>query len=414
MSRSRARSFCSRLVPYALLALGMLGPAACIGTETDNPTADMTPAPPYESPIDFTPGRGTRPGCPPPSDHGKPRRLPLWGRDGSRLVGADEYAGLRVVDASNPQAPQLAGQLALSGQPHAVLVEPGPFVTLALDELPAVQGADVPAPRTLEAVTRLVRYDARDPLQITRIAEVDLEGELWSLSQRGELTWVMSARDGRPLSCDVQPYTCSYAAYDALIMTAYRARGAVFEQVQRVELPMNQHAWTTPEGLAALESSADGDAGGGVLRAVRFDEDGLLGAVSELQLPRPVVDNVALSLANDQARVLLRDPSDGSVELAIFDLTSGARLGSLPRLSQRGPARFSRRAVYLGDESGRQAAIVVDTSDPRLPSIVPLPSPVAQVWPLDPEGARLLGMGEDPATRAAIFTLLQVGAGGFD
>jgi hypothetical protein len=409
MNRSHPREFCARLAPFAWL--GLLGLGACTGTETDNPAADMKP-PPYESPIDFVPGRGSPPGCVPPRDHGKPRQLPLWGRDGSRLVGADRYAGIRVVDASDPSAPQLAGQLALAGTPYAVLVEPGPFVTVALDEQPAIQGAEVPAPSMLEAVTRLVRYDVRDALSIARVADVDIEGELWSLSQRGELTWVMSARlVGVEPSCDREPFRCDHPTYDALLLTAYRVRDGAYEQVQRVELPMNRHAWTTTEGFAAFESSTGGDADGGVLRAVRFAADGLLGPVSELQLPRPTAEGLPLSLAGDQVRVLLRDLSDGSAELAIFDLTSGVRLGSLPRLLQSGPVRFSARAVYFGDESGRDA-LLVDTSDASAPRITALPSPLAQLWPLDAEGTRLLGL--DRAPIAPVFTLLQVGLGGLE
>jgi hypothetical protein len=399
------------------LALLLVLPA-CTGTETDNPTADMTPRPPppYESPIDFVPDRGSPPGCVPPPNHGKPRELPRWGSDGSQLVGADRYAGLRVVDASDPSAPQLVGQHALAGTPHAVLVEPGPFVTVALDELVTVRGDEVPPPDELEAVTRLVRYDARDPLQITRVAAIDVEGELWSLSQRGDLTWVMSARvvDDEPL-CDSDPYRCHYTVYDAVVLNAYRLSGDEYEQVQRVELPMNRHAWATPEGFAAFDARADalGEPDGGVLRSVRFAGDGLLGATSELQLPRQIAEGAALSLADDRARVVLRDLSDGTSELAIYDLSSGMRLGSLPGLRPEGGVRFSARAAYYDDQGSGQA-LVIDTTDPSAPRAAVLPTPTAQLWPLDPDGTRLLGVGEDRAQGALVLTLLQAAAGGFE
>src|SRR5262249_22796637 len=135
--------------------------AACTGTETDNPTADDK-VPSYRSPARFDPDAPSPPGCAPPLDSGKPARLPLWGRAGTIVAGADRYHGMRVIDASTPEHPRVLSEVALAGEPRTLLVH-ADALTLAIDELPSLHQGSVPEPSSLEPVTRLVRYDIADP-----------------------------------------------------------------------------------------------------------------------------------------------------------------------------------------------------------------------------------------------------------
>lgn len=415
MNRSPRRPFF--VLPLCLPIAVALG--GCVGTETDNPTAGDQDrpgrVPDYESPIQLSPQRGAPPCVPPQFASSKPAHLPLWGVDGPTLVGADRYSGLRVLDASDPRAPVTTGALALAGEPLALLVEPGPYVVLALDEYPEQHAAAVPEPSTLEPVARLVRFDARGTGAPLRQADVEIEGELWGLSTRAGLTWVMSARDlASELSCDHRPYGCRQPNYAALILSAYRFADGGWQREQRVELPLRGPAWAVAEGFASFEVASDtqGDFAGGEVHVVRFGADGRLGAVQTIAVSAPAAQGAPISLAGDQLRVLLDDSRNGGgVLLAIHDLNSGEPIAQLNELGRfyGGASRFSAQALYM--DEGQDGAVYVDTRDPRAPRATPLPAAVQHAIALDAEGTKLLGIGPRPgpfASPGLTFTLLQV------
>lgn len=395
----------------ALTALGTI--VGCAGTETDNPIASGGSPSEYESKVQWTPGSDGVPPCLPSPEVGKPRRLPLWERDGELVIGADAYAGLQVLDASDPLQPRIVGELDLAGDPRALVVEPGPFVNLVIEERPELVQTDVPEPNELEPATRLVRYDVRVPGAIARMAEVAIEGELWRVVERGATLWVMSAALVEPtLTCDAAPFSCGYVDRKALLLTAYRFMDGAWQTAQRVELPMNVFGWSTAEGFASFEARYDvfGDPLGGTLHVARFTDGDLLDEPLALAVGSHPAPNGPLSLAGDQARLFALNLTDGTIELETYDLASGALLSTVEGFGQQfGPGtRYSASAVYVGDEGLQQGATLVDLSDPGTPVVTPFPEPVSQVLPLDDEGARLLGVGQDPSTGATTFVLMRV------
>jgi hypothetical protein len=297
-----------------------------------------------------------------------------------------------------------------------VLVQ-GDAVTLAIDEVPELHQASVPAPTELEPVTRLVRYDASDRNALVRAGDVAIEGELWRVIARGELTWVMSAKTHERASCDRIAYDCGYVSRLGLIVTGYRFAQGGWEVVQRVELRMRERAWATPEGFAGFEGTGDaeGNSTGGTIQVVRFGADGLLGDPVELHVQPQLAWEAPLSLASDQARVLLRDPHDGSAQLAIFDLASGELKSLANNLGARADraTRFTAHGLYLGDESSQLGAVFVDTSDASKPIATRLPGAIARAIALDDDGTKVLGISAGSSGNTLTFTLLRQQNGAF-
>jgi hypothetical protein len=186
----------ARLTSNALLSAA-LGLAACVGTRTGNP---YEKAPEYTTSSRFAPDAPTTPG----TDNGGVTNGP-WGnplyelRAGSLVAAFERYVALAVsgrgvltVDVVDPEAPVIAGELPIDGT-ILQLAAAGEGVTVAVRERTTLDVTELPNEPLPREMPRLVHVDLADPVQPRRAFEVDLEGELFGIQQRGSDTIVVAA-----------------------------------------------------------------------------------------------------------------------------------------------------------------------------------------------------------------------------
>lgn len=410
MNTLAVRTALPTLLAASPLLVAVLLPAACSGTETDNPVVDVGTPADYRSPIRFEPADPVPPGCPPPTEDGPPRGLPLWGRSGNYLVGIDTVGsvprrGLVVLDVSDPAAPQIVSEQALSGYPRQLLVE-GTSATLVIDELEQFDAAPVPPPAALEPRTKLVRFDLSTPDAPRRVAELALEGEFWQLQARGDSYWVMSGHvDPETQRCAAAPNGCGYVTRDAMLFTPYTWSGAAWTTGERLELPAGPRVWLTEAGVATATSYA-GSAG--ELSFATFGDDGSPGPVRTLPLAGGVVANSALHLDSQRVGIFGFDPGDGQGIFTLYSL-DGTPLGrvNLPDQNSGRGAHFVLGGALVGSGEPGELGVYIDFSDPSAPSLVTLPQASAFL-PLAEPGTvatRALGWRSDSSGNSATFTL---------
>jgi hypothetical protein len=382
------------------------------GTETDNPSPTDAGKPPmYQSPGDFGDQGGGAVGCPSGPPVNKPRWLPLWGQDESLLIGASPYRGLIVVDTSDSANPKLQSETPLPGEIHQVLVQSSAQVTLAIDEVPVGARDAVLTPQALQPVPRLLRFDASDPHAVKRIADIDLEGEFWSMRLLGSTLWVMSEAVVEPVtSCNRPPYDCGYVERTALIVAGFQFSNGSWRRVARVELKSTGPAWELADGYATFEAlgdEANGPPTHGVLRFVHFDGNDGLAQPGMLMVPGDVVPGSPLGLTDSLAHVFVRNNETGSAVLDTVSLGTGKLLSTVADLSQPqfDYSVFVGGRMIVDGEFGAVAARVIDFSDPAAPSSQSFPDGVTRVVPLG-DGTRVLGLNQPgPKLRASLFSL---------
>ena len=391
---------------------------ALTGCVVDGPSSENG-VPPYESPIFFGSPVSVHGGLP-PVESNRPDRLPRWARSGQYVVGAHPHRGLVVLEASEPDSPQVVGELPLAGTVSQLLVEPKLQITLVIQELPELAQESPPPPRDLEAVTRLVRYDASVPASPERVADVAICGDFWSLVQRGNTYWAMSERqDDGATSCTSD--RCGSGNGRAMVLTAFELVDGVWQEGQQLELPLTRRAWATPGGFATFESETGDylDCQEGNLHVASFEESGRLAPPKVVALEGAPAEHAPLDLSTDQLRVFVDLPSTDTIELQLHDIggEETTQLSSVVGLTHRlgRGTHFTRDAVYVSDEAFGESAVFIDLSDPAAPRTVPFPPAVSVVWPLPATDeattdgpAHLLGWGVDVIGDELQVSLLEV------
>jgi hypothetical protein len=254
---------------------------SCQGTETENPVSsggvfDGT------SPENLLPNRDV-PGCPPPLPDEQPmlpsplaQTVLVPSASGRVLASGSEQAGLRLIDASDPENPIELSRGVVRGAIHQLLLASSGERWVLATEPPSVERSALPSATALDPVLRLVRVDVSDPAHPVRIAEAALDGESWGLRERAGEAWVLSARrSAAERACSASKNLCGYRSYEAVVLAGFRADGAALAPIATVELPFEQRAWWGTNGL--VTSLADGS-----LHATGWDSAGALRAAREL------------------------------------------------------------------------------------------------------------------------------------
>jgi hypothetical protein len=390
--------------------------AACSGTETDNPVVDAK-APDYRSPIRFEPAPPAPPACPPSTEDGPPRRLPLWGRSGNYLVGVDVVGvvprrGLVVLDVSDPAAPRVVAEQPLQGYPRQLLVQ-GSSATLVIDEFALFDTLPLPPPGALETQTKLVRFDLTTPTAPRRIAETALEGEFWQLQAHDDGVWAMSGQIAAASQrCDVPPNPCGYVTRDAMVFTHHTWSGAGWVAAERLELPAGPRVWLTEAGFATASSAAGSS---GELNFAAFAGDGSLGPLHTLPLPEGVVSGSPLYFDTEHVGLFSYDLRDGSAAFALYAL-DGTELGRIGGLSQGLGAGtyFVPGGALVASGNPSEAGAYLDLRDPSALRKIALPQASAFLPLALPSSTatRALGWKTGPSGNTTSFSLWGLGSAG--
>jgi hypothetical protein len=188
---------CAMRVGLGLAALVCWG--CNLSGQTGSPAEER---PSYETPARFKaeePGGGTNPDGP-----GFGSNRPTYKPKGGELlallpsaiaVTAVSERGVLVYDVAEPTAPRLIAQLPLRGVVHQLAQdgdEDEPAITILAQETLAVDEPSVPEQSPRNTALRLIRVDLSDPTAPERVAQVDLEGDVWQFVRRGDHYLVLS------------------------------------------------------------------------------------------------------------------------------------------------------------------------------------------------------------------------------
>lgn len=378
--RNRSR----RQSAFALTLCSAAAAYSCLGTETDNPVASLPDVVDGTSPEDFREPGGVPP-CPATPQEEYPN-VPS-ALTGSVLVTTANGNALAVqsqlFDVSNPAQSVALSSLDVRGGAHQLLASAPGRLWVVASEVPVVEGNATPSADDLELQLRLIQFDVSDPAAPVRIAQVDLEGELWEMRERGDQIWVVTARRvAEHRGCRAprsSAFSCGYTAYEALVVQGFQPDGAALQLVEEAEIPYDRRAWWGADGIGSVVGNG--------LHVLSWDEAGTLRAPITVNAARPGAGLGPIDVVGNELRVV--GGAQGSPTLDVYALGAPATPVSTLNLGARtrdigAYSLFSADHLWLQSADGYpfDAAEVWDlTSDE--PVSVELPAPYAVVLPID-------------------------------
>ena len=191
---------CARRVALGLAVLGVGG---CIRSGQTGSPAQGDP-PRYETSGRFSPdpagGPTGNPGEGPDLGGNRPTYYARGGEALSllasgQLVTAVNNRGVLVYDVAEPTEPQLIASAEVRGPIYQFELDDegaAPAVTVLALEALEFDEPRVPEQPLAQSILRLIRFDLSDPTKPERVAQVDLEGDVWMFIRRGEHHFVLS------------------------------------------------------------------------------------------------------------------------------------------------------------------------------------------------------------------------------
>jgi len=305
--------------------------------------------------------------------------------------------GLLVFDVSTPDQPQLVGELPLDGQPLALELEDN-VATVVMQQTNAVDFDQLPTERVPYENTRLIRVDFSDPATPTRVADVALPGDFWSLQIIGGRHYVLSSQwePAEPvcvqagLLIDDMVESCPVGS---LQVSVYSFDGTSFVQDAHQDIGGDGYTGFVGDG-SFVAVSGTGELEQTLSAAWVDGEDGSL-QVSGTASVDGMVPSASLS---DGLLAALVAPATGTGEVRLYDVADGQAPTELGAVAVPGtPARMAFQpgggALLLEGASQVEPgpAYLVDLTDPTAPTLTPLEGTLEAAW----MGSSVLGLAVD-------------------
>ena len=342
------------------------------------------------------------------SDDGAQRAIleaDILQRDGDTLYALSRFAGLNVIDISDPAHLKLLGNYRKNAEPFEMYLRAGVAYIMyndrgryALDE---TSGSWLY--RTSSSVLAL---DISNPSQITRIAEHEVAGSISDSRLVGDVMYLVTHENGYCWDCDRQPNT-RVASFDV-------KRADQFEKIDELRFE-DQQGWaqrsisvTTDRIYVAGPNWQDRDSDIQVVDIHDPAGDLVMGATV------PLHGSVQSRWQMDEYNGVLRVISQPTLWRAndvpyvqTFEVESSSKITSLaslpmklPRLETLQSVRFDGTRAYAVTFLRTDPLFTFDLTDPARPRQLGELEIPGFLYHMEPRGNRLYALGYDTAGQA--------------
>jgi hypothetical protein len=323
--------------------------------------------------------------------------------EGDLVYVLSAYAGLTVVDASDPDDLRALGTWETDAEPFEMYVE-GAQAFVMFSDYGFWDWDDGLDEWSYNSSSRLVALDASNPADIEVKGEFTLPGHIQDSRRVGDVLYVVTLQDGWCWSCDNEQKTVvtsldiSDEAHPAIVdQLAFTAPDSNWDWQRSVEstterMYLASRSWTQ-EGMGSFIDVVDISKGDGTL--IAGDQVPVAGSVfsrwqmNEYEGVLRVISQFGWA---DDPRI-----ETFTIESAQSIVPLGSGNLSLPEPESLRSARFDGERAYAITAEQTDPLFTIDLSDPANPKQIGELEIPGWVYHMETRGDRILALGFDPA-----------------
>ena len=323
--------------------------------------------------------------------------------EGNRLFALSRYAGLTVVDLSDPADLRVLGRYATSAEPFEMYLEDG-VAYVMFNGYWSFEVDEDTGDASWQSTARLQALDVSNPADIRLLGDAPVPGQVSDSRIVGDVLYLVTYQNGWCWRCDREPSTRvasfdvsdpqRFAPLDELAFPGAEGWGPRSIEVTTERMYVGGDTWETPTGSVQVVDISD--PGG----------DLVLGA--EVPLAGPISSRWQMNEHAGVLRVISQPGGWGSVTPPVvetFEVTSAHTLTPLGRLTVTVPPNETLRSVRFDGKRAyaiTQEVIVrsdplvtFDLSDPANPRQLGDLAIPGWVYHMEPRGDRIYALGYD-------------------
>lgn len=325
--------------------------------------------------------------------------------DGDTLYALSSYAGLTVIDMSDPADLRVLGNYRTAATPFEMYLRDGVayvmfngYYSYVLDEAAGVS--------TWQSTSRLQALDVSDPAAIEVLGDLDVPGDISDSRMVGDIIYVATYQSGYCWGCDEVAST-RVASFDV-------GDAASFVKVDELRFDDDDH-WGGARSIsvnmqrmyvAGPSWDWDDTQPSSIIQVVDIsDAGGRLGLGAEVPVAGQITNRWQMDEQGGVLRVLSQRGNWRSTAppvLETFDIVSSGELSplgqlelTLPRAEDLQSVRFDGDRAYAITFEQTDPLFTLDLSDPAQPvqrGELQIPG---WVYHMEPRGDRVYGLGFD-------------------
>ncbi|HSC86868.1 MAG TPA: beta-propeller domain-containing protein [Polyangiaceae bacterium] len=347
-------------------------------------------------------------GAPGDDGGGEPERLiaeaDLIQREGDRLYALSQYAGLSVIDVSDPTKLRVLGSYRATAMPFEMYVKDGVAHVLFNEFVSWTYDTDA---WSYQGSARVQVLDLRDPSKIALLGESEVPGSIADSRKVGDVLYLVTNQDGYCWNCDAVANT-RVSSFDV-------SDPAAFRQVDRIilENAPNTYSWgrsisVTAERIYVADNSYDGSdwqAHGAIDVIDITDPNGDLVQGAHVAINGPIESRWQMDEYEGTLRVISQAGGWGSglaPVLETFQVTGADQVSPLASLTMVLPrpetlqsVRFDGQRAFAVTFEQTDPLFTFNLSDPAVPVQVGELEIPGWIYHMEPRGDRLFAIGYD-------------------
>lgn len=328
--------------------------------------------------------------------------------EGDRLYALSAYAGLSVIDASDPDRLAVLGRFRAHAQPFEMYVD-GAQVFMMLSDYGDYDWDEEAQAYTWQSSSRLVALDASDPANVELRGEFELPGAIQDSRRVGDVLYLVTYEDVECWGCAGQPRTVvtSLDVSDPGDVHVVDTVAFVDPQDEPWDWGGARSVSSTDERMyvAGIEYT-DWNAGHSTIDVIDIsDPGGVMHAGAQVEIAGMIQSRWQLDEYEGILRVVSQPGlwnSDWPPRIETFTVASADEitpLGSLtmtvPSSEQLQTVRFDGPHAYAITFEQTDPLFTLDLTDPANPLQVGALEIPGWIYHMEPRGDRMLALGFD-------------------
>lgn len=333
--------------------------------------------------------------------------------DGDRLYALSRYAGMTIVDISDPSDLKVAGTYRSAATPFEMYLRDG-VAYLMLNGYWTYVYDEVAQMSVWGSTARMQALNVQDPANIEVIGDYEVVGDISDSRMVGDVIYLVTYQNGWCWGCEQMPNT-RIASFDA-------ADPQSFEKIDELRFENEEYGWgqrsisvTSQRMYVAGPHWSERNSGGTIQVVDIADPQGSIELGAEVNIAGVIDNRWQMDEHNDVLRVISQVGgwnSDAPPVIETFTVESSdsvTALGSLsmvlPRPESLMSVRFDGERAYAITFERTDPLFTIDLADPATPRQMGELEIPGWVYHMEPRGDRVYGLGFDDAAEGRGLTV---------
>lgn len=325
----------------------------------------------------------------------------------NRLYALSQYAGLSIIDITNPSHLTLLGRHSMTGMPFEMYLRDGIVYAMFSSYWQPVYDAATQAVSWVQT-SHVEALNVSDPAHIAELGQFDLPGNISDSRMVGDVLYAVSYEDGYCWDCQDKPTTTITS-----IGVGDPANISVIDTLSFTSPDPYGYGWwrrsiaVTTERMyvAGIEWNGDGEGHSTIQIVDISDPGGALVKGASVQAAGQIESRWQMDERDGVLRVVSQPGiwwTNGVPTVQTFTVTSShevAPLGALdltlPKPERLRSVRFDQSRAYAITAEQTDPLFTIDLSDPAHPAQLGELEMPGWIYHMEPRGDRLFALGFD-------------------